>query len=375
MAIYPRPAKYEYINMQPPWQHLQVYYSSAAIRYVSKPLLSQPTPTSSLKGWSKLAGMGPNGSPGYLCSASLNGVFTKAVSQHFANSEGQQFNARNLRSYANNLAIARLATQVKGSSADFGVNLAEGRQAVSMIVQRAMTLRNSYLALRKGRFRDFLNQLNVKPLPKHRRWRRSSNASSVWLEYHFGWSPLIQDIYKGVDVLQSSNPGSRSLKASGSATAVYSSNVYLETGPKNASCKTTVKLGVDVTVTNPNLYLANRLGLVNPVSVAWELVPFSFLVDWFLPVGNFLNAHSDFLGVSMRNSYTTTFSNVSGSFVANRNYQDGKFAVYTACHSIFFERSLGLPSPVLLPAQIKGISVTRAATAISLLIQVFKPGS
>jgi hypothetical protein len=36
------------------------------------------------------------------------------------------------------------------------------------------------------------------------------------------------------------------------------------------------------------LNTANIFGLTNPLTVAWELVPFSFVADWFLPIGQAL---------------------------------------------------------------------------------------
>ncbi len=31
-------------------------------------------------------------------------------------------------------------------------------------------------------------------------------------------------------------------------------------------------------------------GLTDPSSVLWELTPWSFVIDWFIPIGNYLNA-------------------------------------------------------------------------------------
>jgi hypothetical protein len=46
------------------------------------------------------------------------------------------------------------------------------------------------------------------------------------------------------------------------------------------------------------LYRLNQLELINPAEIAWELLPYSFVVDWFLPVGNVLSAWSATWGLS-----------------------------------------------------------------------------
>jgi hypothetical protein len=60
------------------------------------------------------------------------------------------------------------------------------------------------------------------------------------------------------------------------------------------------------------------IGLINPSTVVWELIPFSFVVDWFLPIGNFLHGLSALTGTStqqgcygyvQRMDYTMTSSN------------------------------------------------------------------
>jgi hypothetical protein len=51
-----------------------------------------------------------------------------------------------------------------------------------------------------------------------------------------------------------------------------------------------------VKLSNPNLALASALGLANPVAIAWELIPFSFVVDRFVDVGSYLNSYSETFG-------------------------------------------------------------------------------
>ena len=48
-----------------------------------------------------------------------------------------------------------------------------------------------------------------------------------------------------------------------------------------------VKLALDVT--RPPTF-AQRFGLDNPFRIAWELVPLSFVADYFLPIGSVVSA-------------------------------------------------------------------------------------
>lgn len=51
------------------------------------------------------------------------------------------------------------------------------------------------------------------------------------------------------------------------------------------------------TVRNSSVKSLVQLGLTNPAEVAWEVVPFSFVIDWFIPVGNFLSSLDSLVGV------------------------------------------------------------------------------
>ena len=42
----------------------------------------------------------------------------------------------------------------------------------------------------------------------------------------------------------------------------------------------------------------SETGFSNPLSVAWEIVPWSFVIDWMIPVGDYLNGLDALCGVS-----------------------------------------------------------------------------
>jgi len=55
---------------------------------------------------------------------------------------------------------------------------------------------------------------------------------------------------------------------------------------------------------------------IDPIVTAWEVVPFSFILDWFLNVGDVLQAYTPFATENLLGSYTTTRSEIITSCVS-----------------------------------------------------------
>lgn len=260
---------------------------------------------------------------------------------------------------ASNKAYEKFISRMH-KNVSLGMALAERREAVSMIVKRCNDIADAYRALRRGDFKKFLARLDVPPKKRHRGLVqvRSKQVSALWLEYWFGWSPFVNDIYTGIQLLDSPYPSSRVI-------GVGVDHLTQTTGYQRCDMTAIVKCGAYVSVDNEMLYRANQFGVVNPALVAWELVPFSFLVDWFVPVGNYLRSYTDFVGLSIRDPYTTYFLKGNGGY---HNYWG---ELYASADATYVERVLGLPGPVITLNLPNGLSVTRGATAISLVISLF----
>lgn len=61
-------------------------------------------------------------------------------------------------------------------------------------------------------------------------------------------------------------------------------------------------------MSNPELFALASLGLLNPASLAWELVPLSFVVDWIVPVGPFLEAMTAGVGIELSHAYRKEYT-------------------------------------------------------------------
>lgn len=281
--------------------------------------------------------------------------------------DGFAYPSMNQRNLAHNKAYAKFVDKIRSNSASIGNAMAEWSSSYEMIAQRASQLRKAYSALRKGDIAKTISTLGISPKAQRNAERRVSKkheASGQWLELQFGWRPLIQDIHDAIKVLESPFDyfGKPVKAAIVYPFGIESGGGYLK---YNGSGTIIVVFQANAQITNPNLYMAQSMGLINPASVAWEITPFSFVVDWFTNVGQIVDSFTDFAGVTLRDGFTTEFIRGNGLVEASTDWSASVEVVSTT-------RSLmtTLPNPRLAyRSPITG--ATRAATQISLLTQLF----
>lgn len=210
--------------------------------------------------------------------------------------------------------------------------------------KRTITVRNKYLRLPDGH-------------------RVLKTTASGWLLWSYGVKPLAQDIYNGLDVLQRPIPTSDivRVKATGNRSGRYSSS----NGKEFSSTTILLSVGYSfkATVENPNLWLANRLGLINPAQWVLEAIPFSFVVDWFSNVSDVVNSFTDFAGLKITDQWVTTL--VKRNYAYHNSNWDPP-ASHTGS-SVHYTRRQASLTPKLRFAY-ERFSWQRGANAISLLV-------
>jgi hypothetical protein len=289
-------------------------------------------------------------------------------------------NAPSDRAAAYNAAYAKFKGGL-GDNAALSVSLAERHQAVEMIAKRAGQLTSFAGKLRKLDFPGAAKALGLAPSQVPKGLRRKAKAfGNNYLEFHFGWSPLVADIGNAVDVLQGGVPPSR-VSGRGKISSKY--RQYWNPQPPgqgnlagwdwtNNDYKTECKIVADISVSDPNLWLANSLGFVNPATVAWELVPYSFVVDWFVNVSDFLSGYTDMLGLSITRASTTFARNgvFHRSYATYNNFYSKWITYEKGWQNTEIERSAGIGTgPSLRVRQPWRVSPRRGLAAISLLLQ------
>jgi len=258
--------------------------------------------------------------------------------------------------------------------AALGVDFAEAHQSFTMITSTCGTLLKVARSIRKLDFVSAARALRMKFVPKGVSARKS--FANNWLEYHFGWEPLIRDIYDSVDVINNPLKAFSKTRASSTLKQVFEYSDGSPTG-WDSLVQTTYTYAQGLTVDridNSQLHTLEQFGLVNPLSIAWELVPFSFVVDWYANVGQVLASYSDFAGLTIKDSWSTLVYRIiwSGNTRSSAAIMAANPTVmqnYFRGQSVQVGRSSGLTLPAFNIRQLRLPSKVRAVTALSLLVQ------
>lgn len=149
------------------------------------------------------------------------------------------------------------------------------------------------------------------------------------------------------------------------------------TGSINRREKFTSLVRFDFAIGNPALHAAAQLGLINPVNLAWNLLPYSFVVDWFLPVDGFLSALSAPWGLHFIGGTITRVSDMSESFTPTNTPYLQKGGLFMAGVSRRKDYSMqrtalsSFPGP-RMPHFKNPLSLGHFANATSLLAAAFR---
>jgi len=206
----------------------------------------------------------------------------------------------------------RLIKRMKGNQWNVPIFFAEAGKTSKMVVQRATHLALMVNALRKGNFVEFGRKFHHSVMGPSKNsakrfysdyGRNSRKAvANAWLEYSYGWKPFMKDVYDATHTLLDLKDRAASTVSRVTASEkrsirdhLYNQQLFNETELSFKVMGDYVRLGEEsIRATwrfKPNaLDLPARFGLVNPLEVVWELIPFSFVADWFLPIGNYLSA-------------------------------------------------------------------------------------
>lgn len=214
-------------------------------------------------------------------------------------------------------AIAKIESTVE--NVNLGITVAERKETLNFIRDRSISAWKALIALKKGQVRKALQILGVRKRSLNEAY---ADASDAYLAFKFGFEPLMNDIQKSASsfVETLARPDHLKIKAAVASPVV---GVNRTAGVANSSdflegCE----IGYDLTIKNQELAAFQAMGILNPISVAWEVIPLSFVINWFISVGTFLSSLDAGVGLDIHNGYQTTFVKGS-SFASGGNHPYG----------------------------------------------------
>lgn len=231
--------------------------------------------------------------------------------------------------------ISKIQNEIRLGKADLGTSLAEFGKTVEHIATTATRLAGALRALKKFDLGGMATALGTHTSKRQkRRFSKRRRAllgippgskkemephywnfmASSWLEYSYAWKPLLNDVYNlceaTAQAMTERGPDVRYVRAKAMSVrkTVKGSNTPNWRGWTSVTeyfqvRKVSMKVGYKID--NGGASIAVAFGLTNPLTIAWELIPFSFVADWFLPIGTAISALSADHGLTFHSGSKT----------------------------------------------------------------------
>jgi len=305
--------------------------------------------------------------------------------------------------YVNLRASATQKAKLKAQDMKINVGqfLAEFKQTRNLISDTAISIAKAFRHVRHGRPDLALQELTfrlqqrkislsewrvgakLKALRPFKNPGRTINkrVTDAWLALQYGIKPLISDVTSAAELLAQHMVGRpirivvRAMEK-GDFESVGSGSFYDYTGSPTYTeriwTQAQAQTGYYLEITNPNLATLAQTGLNNPALLAWELLPYSFVVDIFYRVGDYLQALTAFNGLTIRDRWSTLLVTRQGvvEYRTSNNVVgvNGAKTIWSQRH---YQRFNSVVDPVFTIRRGSGLNLTRFANCIALLSAAF----
>lgn len=287
--------------------------------------------------------------------------------------------------------VSKVGSELRGHDFNALVAMGEGKETVALITTSIVRIAKALRAVRGGNIPlaaailapTTSSASTYRPVPgtKGRTTVRKSQSlldhkrpslHKSWLELQYGWKPLLSDIFEAHKAFFDRTNVPRVQYARASITTKGSKlddakldySVWSDTRKRSVIVKLTEKHSA-----------WQDMGLTDPASLAWELLPFSFVADWFIPIGTYLEARSFVSGSTGEIAFTEMYR--QSYTVDNKSLKtaDASVTVFgkESLKSVSYSRSgltslasYKLPLPGFKPL-VKALSLGHCLNAIALI--------
>jgi hypothetical protein len=289
-------------------------------------------------------------------------------------------------------AITEALAELGQATAEAAVDLIEARKTAEMVGDALENLWQDVRHVMKRKVPPRWAASGRKLIRDPVHWA-SETFSERWMEGRYGWQPLVLSVFDHLKLLDeaASRPMLVTARKRVEERLVGPESVQNNwegaywTIPITDHRQTTETKSVYVVLTmkvkDVERMTANDAGVLNPAMALWETLPFSWMADWVIGVGDYLNALSalEFLtlkGVSSTHRHVFTnerwFTPWNGGS-SNLYWCNPPSSERATAGGHCFQRrvSVDVSPSVLLRSE---ITLTRALDAVALMGSVFRQG-
>jgi len=192
---------------------------------------------------------------------------------------------------AYNNALSKLTEKVRGNL-DLSIDLLQAGETFRMVksVDRLLVVAKAL----KGDLKSISRiKSGFKTLNMDSALRATRSVGSGALEVQYGWRPLVQDVYEAAQkVVTKYREVPFCIEATARTKSAYSNiDGILTSGVRNkysGAWSYRYKFGIYLLPSQSRLQALSGWATLNPASMAWEVLPYSFVVDWVFNVGGYL---------------------------------------------------------------------------------------
>lgn len=199
--------------------------------------------------------------------------------------------------------ITKMQKRVNDTDFDPSVFLGTINQSFATIADRTVRIAKSIAYIKKGNWARAREAVYG-----HKSGRTSvkkSTAQNV-LEIQYGWRPLVDDVHEAAIWVAALLNKPRMQRVSQRLQRIGEVNLLPAARHSFASQELLVRKQIIAYLKEEKQDVS--LNAWSPANLAWELLPWSFVIDWFIPIGEYLQAR----GVA---------SQLKGTFVITTKYE------------------------------------------------------
>lgn len=230
------------------------------------------------------------------------------------------------RTTAKNIALEKFRSRAYSEArASLAVDIAEARKTGRMVTTKLSEIVQGLRLLRRGRLGQALRHFNLGSPQHGMPYNLRQSVAQNFLALNLGWAPTVSSV---ISTLETANKPLQDRFIRASKIVPGPSGLISTTNGQKTywhASSVRVSFGALLKVDDPHRATAAQFGLTDALSVAWELVPFSWVADYFGNIGQFIDHLGGYPGMSFTDIYQCTTTSIDGYLDTQRTWKDGKF--------------------------------------------------